>query len=492
MLGQATSGRERAVLALLTAAFVVLGLIFALLTPLFANPDESVHIDMARHYAAHPTDLAGPELRQTAGVRGAVVAAGVLDAPAESPVGAIPEDRPDYGSFDDYGGRAEATVCPQRTCQNYHFIHPPAWYLLAAPAARVLDGRPFPATVVALRTMNVLLASVIVVATWYLARQLWPRRTRAALVAAGAVAMCGPLAATAASANNDGLLLPLMAVALAMMAGILRNGATMGRSLVLGAVVTVGLLTKGQFLVIAPIGLAAVLLAPRDESSPPWWHSSLGYLGAGAAGGLWWLRIIIDTGSTTPSGSEFVADPRPGPWNDKGLVEYFVMRVGDIVDAVPGQYGYWPWKFAELPSPMLGAFHIGVGLLVLSWLVFRRWSTPTVATARVALLAAVPFLLLVAAVASSWETYRETGYEYGLAGRYVYGGLPIVAVMATAALLALKDRFRLPHASRLHVLVLLVSATAGAVTAVIVSMHSKYFTTDNALLFDRAAIVAPV
>lgn len=492
MFGEETTGRERAVLGLLTAAFVLVGSVFALLTPLFANPDESVHIDMARHYAAHPTEIAGPSLRQTEGVRGAVVAAGILDAPAESPVAAIPAERPDYGTFDDYGGDAEATDCPQRTCQNYHFIHPPAWYLLAAPFAAVLDGSPFPATVVALRTMNVVIASSVVAATWYLARQLWPGRPRAALVAASIMALCGPVAAAAASANNDGLLLPLMAVALALMAGILRKGATIRRCVALGLVVSVGLLTKGQFLVIAPIGLAAVLLAPRPDGAPPWRHSALAYLTAGAPGGLWWLRIIIDTGSTTPAGSEFVADFRPGPWNQKGLFEYFFMRIGDIVDAVPGQYGYWPWKFAELPSPLLGAFHILVVLLVLGWWVFRSWSKPTIDTARVVLLGSVPFLLLLAAVASSWETYRETGYEYGLAGRYVYGGVPVLAVMATATLLALKDRFRLRRTDRLHVLLLVVAAGAGSVTAVVVSMHSKYFTTDNSLLLDRAKIVAPV
>src|SRR5947208_1584340 len=56
----------------MTLLFVHTGLAFAIATPLFQNPDEPTHVDLARHYAHHPTELAGPSLRQTQGSRGAI------------------------------------------------------------------------------------------------------------------------------------------------------------------------------------------------------------------------------------------------------------------------------------------------------------------------------------------------------------------------------------------------------------------------------------
>ena len=80
------------VLALLTVAFVLSASAFALAVPMFGNPDEATHVDMARHYAFHPTEMAGPSLQQTEGVRNALVATGMIDLPAESPVAEHPDE----------------------------------------------------------------------------------------------------------------------------------------------------------------------------------------------------------------------------------------------------------------------------------------------------------------------------------------------------------------------------------------------------------------
>ncbi|HJR26799.1 MAG TPA: glycosyltransferase family 39 protein [Acidimicrobiales bacterium] len=478
-------------LALLTAAFVLSSTAFAVAVPMFGNPDEATHVDMVRHYASHPTDMAGPSLQQTEGVRSALVATGMVDIPAESPTAAIPPSRPDYGPFEDYGGDAPAQRCPSRTCQNYQFIHPPGWYLAAAPVARVLDDRPFPNTVLALRLLNVLLCSVVVIATWAIARELWPSRPRLALVAAGCTAVCGPLAAAAASVNNDGLMLPLMAVALALMAGILRRGVTIRAAAVLGAIVALGLLVKGEHLVIAAVGLAAVLLAPV-ASNRDRWQAALVYLAVGGIGGLWWLRVFIDDRAVTPSGGELLAPPRTGPWNDEGIVPYIWGRLDTVIDWFPGRYGSYPWPFALLPSGLLLACQLGVVLLLAAWLVTRDWRRPTVASARVALLAAVPFLLFAASAYTAWDTYQSNGYHHGLAPRYVYGAVPIMAVMAAASLGAVRRRLRLQGVPALHAALLVGSAVLGTVVSLVVALHGMYFTTDWTTLFQRAGIMAPV
>ena len=479
------------VVALLTVAFLLSGVAFAVAVPMFGNPDESTHVDMVRHYAFHPTEMAGPSLQQTEGVRNALVATGMVDIPAESPVAAIPPSRPDYGSFEDYGGDAPAQRCPSRTCQNYQFIHPPGWYLAAAPVARVLDDQPFPRTVLALRLLNVLLCSVVVWATWAIARELWPDRPRLALVAAGCTAVCGPLAAATASVNNDGLMLPLMAVALALMAGILRRGVTVRAAAVLGAVVGLGLLVKGELLVIAAVGLAAVALAPAATSRERW-RALVAYLAIGGIGGLWWLRVFVDDRAITPAGGELLAPPRSGPWNHEGFVSYVWGRLDTVIDWFPGRYGSYPWPFALLPSWLLLTCQLGVVLLLVAWLVARRWRRPTVESLRVALLAAVPFLLFAASAYTAWDTYRSNGYHHGLAPRYVYGGVPIMAVMAAASLGAVRRRLALRGVPTLHAVLLVGSAVLGIVVSLAVCLHGMYFTTDWTTVFQRAGIMAPV
>lgn len=305
--------RDHVVLALLTVVFVLSGVGFAVATPLFENPDEATHVDMVEHYVHEPTHLAGPSLRQTAKVRGAFAATGLVDTPGPAAVAGLPATRPDYGPFRAYGGDEPATSCPGRTCQNYQFGHPPGWYLLAAPIAWVLQDRPFPDTVLALRVFNVLLGSVMVWCAWSIALSLWPGRTRRALLAAACTACCGPLAAAASAVNNDGLLLPLMAVALALMAGALRRGTDGRGAALLGGVVALGLLTKVEFVVIAVVGFVVLLLAPLAGRTPRW-RAVLTYLVIGGLGGLWHLRVLLDAHSFTPKGGELLGPATQGPW----------------------------------------------------------------------------------------------------------------------------------------------------------------------------------
>jgi hypothetical protein len=88
--GPEQARRTRTALALLTLAFVVSGLAFAVVTPLFENPDEATHVDMVEHYVEHPTKMAGPSLRQTQQVRGAFAATGLFDTPTAAAVAGLP------------------------------------------------------------------------------------------------------------------------------------------------------------------------------------------------------------------------------------------------------------------------------------------------------------------------------------------------------------------------------------------------------------------
>ena len=66
-------------LGLLTLAFVLSGLVFAVGTPLFQAPDEPQHLDLVHHYAHHPLDLDDAEMRVRRGTRAEVAQVGLRD-----------------------------------------------------------------------------------------------------------------------------------------------------------------------------------------------------------------------------------------------------------------------------------------------------------------------------------------------------------------------------------------------------------------------------
>lgn len=478
---------ERRYLALLIAMFICAGTAFTMATPMFENPDEATHVDMVRHYSRHPFDLAGPSLRQSQAVRDAFGATGLFDTRTDAAFDGVPTDRPDYRSFDSYAGDEPATSCPV-TCQNYQYIHPPAWYLATAPVAWMLQGQEFPYVIFALRGVNVLLVSIVVWCAWRIARDLWPDRLRRAFLAAALTTSAGPLAAAAASVNNDGLMIALSGLALVLLTRVLLAGATLRRAVGLGAVVGLGLLTKGQFVPIAVIGVVAVLAAPRRDA--PWWRPLLAYLAVGGIGGLWWLRVVIDTHGFTPSGSELLAPDAPGPWEGASFPGYLLERLPDAFGRFTGWYG---WRNEILPTPILIPLQMALVGLAVGWLVARRWRRPAPESARLLVLAALPVLLLLSSAYTAYDVYVRNGDQHGLAPRYLYGMAPLFAVAVVGALATIVERLGLrSRLDRVSAPALALGALLGVWGSFAFAQRAFYFTSDVTLAFQRAGIVAPV
>ena len=260
MMGETT---VRRLLALLVAAFVGLGVTYALVTPCFESPDESSHLALVRDFVTRralpprvlPTRRAatGPDLAWYLeyhdpplyyapplyhGLAALLVSwADMGDLPSllvPSPnweVGWSPQRNDDPWNKNIYAHRAEETLAQSGTVQ--------AAYLL--------------------RLVSLGLGAVTVLCAYALARLLWPDRSVLALGAATFVALNPQFISISAGVTNDNLLNVLFSLFLVYALRCMRDGAAWSRWALLGGLVGLGLLTKQSALLLLPLGLLAVV-----------------------------------------------------------------------------------------------------------------------------------------------------------------------------------------------------------------------------------------
>lgn len=487
------------IVALLTVAFLAAGAAFAGLVPLFQNPDESTHFDRVLWQWEHPFSLPDSELQVRNGVRDALdtvnlAEGGTLDW------GKAPQQRPEYqpvGSADGPGDPTPAPDerCPREprpTCQNYQYAHPPAYYVLLSPTTPALESRPVSHHVLALRLIGLLLAAPIVPLTFLAASEWFRGNTTAAVIATAVVAAAAPVASAAASVNNDPLVLSAAAATIALMTFGIRRGFTVRTAALLGLAVTVGLLTKAHFLAVAPLAGLAVLLRPATAKRRL--HAAATFAAAAAPGAAYWLFQLARNGGFEPKGSEIVETPTAGPWNGENFASYALDQIDLFVGRSWGLYG---WATVEVPHAVKLALTAAAVLLAAVWVVQvarRRVRFEQPAALVVAL---VPVALAAAALYASFGLYRDTGSVRGIVGRYVYPGLPVLAIGVAASLRAASLRptgKKVQHGPSRAVVAatILLSQIILMAGSVGLALRGIYQTTDLSLLFDRASAVAPV
>ena len=471
------SSAERFTIALLTSAFVALAAAFAVVVPMFENYDEQTHIDRVRYTSRHWFETVGPDLRRTHGAWAAEAAVGLTDAPGDAAWAGVDSERPEYLAFGDYpgGDTPQTDDCPG-PCQNYQYNQPPAWYVLNAPIAKLVDGASFPVTVLVLRLLAVLLGAPVVALAWWTAKAIWPDDPSAAIAVAAVVAGFGPLAFTVSAANNDALMLTCVFASVALMAHILRSGVTAWRALALGLVVGVGLLTKVQLTIVAPLAGLAILVARQSHISR--FDAACVFALPTIAGAGWWFDVYTGSGVLTPESSEIIAPPRPGPWSDALFPVYALQRLPMLLDRMWGIYGF---PIVVVPVAWrvvlwIAVFAVAAGAVVTVKRFSPRWLV----------VLGVPVALALSVLWASFTTYRSNGEIRGLAPRYLYPGLALYAAAAVAPLR------RFLAQSRVIAFVVVGTAVIGGAGSFIRAVHGLYGTRSTQLLLDRAAVVAPV
>jgi hypothetical protein len=226
-------------LFLIIVIYLVIGTLYALLTPPWQIPDEPAHYNYVRFVAEN---LRYPVLQ----------------------MGDYPHEY--LEEIKAKGFPPEMSIDPIR----YEFHQPPLYYSLAVPFYWLTRFWPPAQQVIALRFLSLFMGGGIVYLAYLIAREAFPTNEALALGTAAVVAGVPMHIAMLAAVNNDGLVELMLAGILWMLVRYIKEerkekeGTKRGipwRLVRLGVLVGLGILAKTAALVSIPLALVAVVLA---------------------------------------------------------------------------------------------------------------------------------------------------------------------------------------------------------------------------------------
>ena len=439
----------------LRLVLVLNGLLLVFYTVLFPNyrgPDEPLHVDLIVATATgHTMPWPAPgTLRVSRGVsaggfitNGRIPDRHILHSNAAPARGARP-------SYRDAGG-ATATRNPNQLVQ-----HPPLYYYLCAAVLSLLphwQAQPFDRVVALLRLVNVLILLPIPLVLYGIARRLG--LTKEVGVAAATIPLAVPeLSHIGASVNNDNLLLLFLASSTLVIVSVARGDLRLRTAVLLGVLSGLALLTKGFALYLPlTIGLGYLVAATRASLRRAVLPAATAIAVAFAVGGWWWVRNRVLYGTFQPAGDKLVQPHLVAhtSFGETGIVwlKQFVPLMNVRFWENAGAINTPPWL--SIAAGAATALTITGVLLSVG---ARRPSWPD------ALLLALPVVCILGIVAfGSWSTWEKVIRPAGMQGRYLFGGLPGLAVLAVAGAGRLLGR-------RQALLPILVLALAGVMQVI--------------------------
>jgi hypothetical protein len=234
------------VLFLIIVIYLIIGTLYALLTPPWQIPDEPAHYNYVRFVAEN---LRYPVLQMG-------------DYPHEY----LEEIKARHFP-------PEMSIDPIR----YEFHQPPLYYSLAVPFYWLTRFWPPARQVIVLRFLSLLMGGGVVYVAYLIVREVFPTNEVLALGTAAFVASVPMHLAMLAAVNNDGLAELMLTGILWMLVRYVKKEGEKGKEgaegkvpwhlVGLGVLVGLGMLTKTATLVSIPLVLTAVVLAIRHPPS---------------------------------------------------------------------------------------------------------------------------------------------------------------------------------------------------------------------------------
>lgn len=273
---------ERRILGLILALFILLGSVYALVTPVFEASDELWHYPMIQHLAA-----------------GNPLPVQVWDPAQAGPWKQEASQPPLYY----YVGAALTFWIDTADMAQIRALNPHVDNGLITADGNINlvvhnpDASPWQGTLLAVRIVrlaSVLMAATTVYLTYRIAHEVAPDRPEIALGAAAVNAFTPMFLFISGAVNNDNLAIPLASLAVFLMIyWTVRRGWTRGRWLLLGAVIGLAVLTKEGTLGLIPLALGSAVFARWQAQGPALRWRNLPRLLVASLGSFLWVLLPV-------------------------------------------------------------------------------------------------------------------------------------------------------------------------------------------------------
>ncbi len=237
-------------------AFLVLGIVYSLVTPIFEAPDEPGHVLFVKYLAdgkglpIQTSDLAANPTRQEGSQPPLYYLLAALPAGM-----ARTEDMAGLLTFNDHAASGEPASLGNKNVT----VH---------GEAERFPYRNGTLAIHLIRLLSIVLGALTVGTTYFIARELFPGRRYLVLGSAAMVAFNPQFLFISASVNNDNLVIALATAVLYLCLRIIRYGLQGSEPWLLGLCLGLAALSKLSALGLFPVAVLAIGISARFERSP--------------------------------------------------------------------------------------------------------------------------------------------------------------------------------------------------------------------------------
>jgi hypothetical protein len=429
---------QRSAVAIVMLLFIVRGLFYCVLQPIWEGYDEWAHFAYVQHIAQRASlpdrkDQVSPEVRRSLEIA-------PLPYAPDRPASGVTHD--DFWRLPEQQRQArlrelhsccsqQPTDVPTRFLQ-YEAQQPPLYYLLLTLPYVAAQGMSLPARVYLLRVISLAITSLVFPLAFAIARRVFDSE-RLAFAATLLIACLPGLYVDVCRVGNESLAIVLTAAVVLCALRVIDDDARPLDWLMLGCSLGAALLTKSYALAFIPIvpGLGILRYILYRESGRRIATGTLIALAATVSiGGWWYWHTWRVTG--TLSGEMMDVAANSFGLNEK-IAAVFRIQWLRVVDSIAFTY-IWTsgWSFLGVRSWMYRVFEIIGALALLGLLILpvqvaakKRHSK---SWAKTVVIAYAPLLLCLAVAYQALAIYLAKGLTTGV-GWYLYAGVASEVVL---------------------------------------------------------------
>lgn len=307
-------------------------------------------------------------------------------------------------------------------------LYPPLYYLFASIFYRIAYSSDIITRIFTTRIASIILASIIPLLTYLLGLRIWQKKSNAIILAA--LSILFPMSSyLGAGINSDNLHNLLFTAAIILAVDLINKGWSTNRSLMIGSVIGIDLITKPQGYILIPIFGIAVLIRWEWQE---WrlWIKHLVYIVAPILLFAGWQELPkFLFGSDSQGATAYMARSI----NYSGADNFATFVRGYIItttkEMVVWYWGVFKWFGVILPKPfwwianrVIAVSGIGIILKLAKDIRAKKLSR----TGKIIIFSLISNIIYASALFwFDWQFFQEYGRSLGLQARYY---LPLLSL----------------------------------------------------------------